>query len=66
MNPRERILVSLAVMIDGSDAVLYLENDKHRGLELGRIAKELVDMPIDIRTSLVGTLMRKAIFDLSL
>jgi hypothetical protein len=57
---REQALVCIAVMIDGHDAVDYLQNDRDRAVALSRVAKDLASLEPELRLPLLGTLLRNA------
>ena len=60
----ERALVSIAVLLDGFDASDYLSCDADRRIALMRAARELAELPPELRMPLVGTLLRAAVRDL--
>jgi hypothetical protein len=61
LNPRERALVAVAVLVDGSDSQLYLESDLDRSEQLKRAAEELCSLEVDARVAFVGTALRLAL-----
>jgi hypothetical protein len=61
----DRARVAIAVLVDGSDAPLYLLNDAVRGDELRQAAEELLAMELDIRFPFVGTMLRLALEEAS-
>ncbi len=61
LGGRERAIVAVAVLLDGHDAADYLSSDKERRTPLSRAAKDLADLPPDLRLPLVGTLLREAV-----
>lgn len=65
LSARDRVLVGIAVLLDGHDAIEMLKSDKEKKNLLCRAAKELVDLPIDLRLPLCGTLMRTAMEELA-
>jgi len=65
LTPRQRALVSLAVLLDGIEGATYLENDSVSGPLLKRAAQELVKQPPELRLPLVGTLLRMALEETS-
>ena len=64
LSVREQALVLIAVLLDGHDAVDYLGSDKDRAIALARAAKDVADLPPDVRLPLAGTLLRTALDDL--
>ena len=65
LGTREKALVAVAVLLDGHDAADFLKNDKERATALSRAAKDLAELPPELRLPLVGTLLRAAVKDLS-
>ncbi len=61
LNPREKAVVAIGVLLDGHDASDYLSSDKERSLALSRAAKDLAELPPDLRMPLVGSLLRKVL-----
>jgi hypothetical protein len=61
LQPYDRARVSIAVLIDGGDAPIYLLNDSVRGEELRQAAEELLAMELDVRFPFVGTMLRLAL-----
>ena len=61
LQPYDRARVAVAVLLDGSDAPLYLVNDAVRGEQLRAAAEELLAMELDIRFPFVGTMLRLAL-----
>lgn len=58
---RYRCLVAMAVLIDGSEAVTYLENDANYGPSLARAAADLSGLEPELRMGYVGTLLRSSL-----
>lgn len=61
LSARERALVAVAVLIDGSDSRRYLEFDAKIGSQLGSAADELCALEVDARMAFVGTALRLAL-----
>jgi hypothetical protein len=61
LDPIDRALVAVAVLIDGSDASLYLDGDADRSQELKQAVEELCRLEIDGRLAFVGTVLRLAL-----
>lgn len=57
----EKLLVAVAVLLDGHDAPDYLVADEACGLRLSRAAKDIAELPPDIRMPLLGTLIRELV-----
>jgi hypothetical protein len=64
LTASERILVAIAVLVDGNDAATYLEYDEQRGPELRAAAQELARIELDTRLPYVGTMLRMALDEL--
>ena len=60
----ERALVAVAVLLDGREASVYLENDVQYGTALKRASADLAAMEPELRMPYVGTLLRAALQDL--
>jgi hypothetical protein len=61
LDPRDRALVAVAVLIDGNDAATFLECDAEKADQLRRAADELSALEIDARLAFVGTALRLAL-----
>lgn len=61
LEDSEKLLVAVAVLLDGHDAPDYLVADETRGVRLAKAAKDLAELPPDIRMPLLGTLVREII-----
>ena len=61
LSPREQALVAMAVLIDGHDAVECLSTDRDRHLALTRAAKDLAELPPDLKLPLAGIVLRQAL-----
>lgn len=58
---RQRAIVAIAVLLDGLEAVDYLQNDPEYGAGLVRASSDLVKLAPDLRLPFVGTLLRRAL-----
>jgi len=61
LSSRERALVAVAVLVDGSDSRLYLACDAEKGEQLKMAAEELCSLEVDARLAFVGTALRLAL-----
>lgn len=61
LSPRDRALVAVAVLVDGSDSKLYLDCDADRAEQLKKAAEELCSLEVDARVAFVGTVLRLAL-----
>lgn len=61
LNADEQALVAMAVLLDGHDSTEFLLSEKKRGAALSKAAQDLLSLPIDLRLSLSGTLLRQAL-----
>lgn len=61
LSPRNRALVAVAVLVDGSEAKVYLDFDLDTSEQLKRAAEELCALEIDARVAFVGTVLRLAL-----
>lgn len=61
LSSEDKALVAIAVLLDGSDAPLYLSNDGTNGALLAGAAGSLAELDPDTRMPLLGTLLRMAI-----
>ena len=64
LSTREQAVVAVALLLDGHDAPDYLGSDKERSVALSRAAKDIAELPLDLRLPLVGTLLRAALQEL--
>jgi len=64
LSARQRALVAMAVLLDGFEAVSYLETDSQLGEPLGRISTELAQMEPELRMALLGVSLREALEEL--
>lgn len=65
LSERDRVLVAIAVLIDGREAETYLENDAVNSKALTRAAEHVAAQPPELRMPLLGTTIRSAIKQLS-
>ena len=61
LSAHERALVAVAVLLDGREASVYLENDAQHGQALERAAADLASMEVDLRMPYAGTVLRAAL-----
>lgn len=61
LPPRQRALVALAVLLDGREGSIYLENDALNGAALSRAAGDLAMLDLELRLPFVGTMFRSAV-----
>lgn len=61
LSPSARALVAMAVLLDGREAALYLENDAQQGASLKRAADDLSALEVELRMAYVGTMLRAAL-----
>lgn len=64
LSPRHRALVAIAVLIDGHEGALYLENDAQHGHALKRAADELASLEVELRMPYVGSLLRNSLLEI--
>lgn len=65
LSAEQRALVAVAVLLDGREAGMYLENDAVNGAGLKRAALDLAGVAPELRMPLVGTLLRDALEELA-
>jgi hypothetical protein len=51
----------LAVLLDGRDGSVFLENDALNGPALARAAADLSSLELELRVPFAGTLLRQAL-----
>jgi hypothetical protein len=61
LSPKDRALVAVAVLVDGSDSKIYLESDSEKAEQLKLAAEQLCELEIDARVAFVGTVLRLAL-----
>ncbi|MCC6954507.1 MAG: hypothetical protein IT290_10345 [Deltaproteobacteria bacterium] len=64
LGMKERALVAVGVLLDGHDAADFLVSDKERHLALTRAARDLAELPPDLRMPLLGSLLRRTLDEL--
>lgn len=64
LSARLRALVAVAVLLDGREASLFLENDQHHGEALKRAALDLAAVEPELRMPFAGTMLRTALDEL--
>ena len=64
LGSRERALVAIGVLLDGRDTLEYLSFDRERRMALVRAAEDLIELGVELRIPLAGTLLRKALDEL--
>lgn len=60
LSPKDRVLVIMAVLIDGHEAEAFFNLDPSQAY-LGRAATELLKLPVEIRAPLLGSILRREI-----
>ena len=61
---KQRALVAVAVLLDGRDAAVYLENDSESGAVLKRAAEDLAAQSLDLRVQLAATAYRSSLLEI--
>lgn len=61
LSARDRALVAVAVLVDGSDSKMYLDLDRDKSEQLRQAVEELCALEIDARVAFVGTVLRLAL-----
>lgn len=61
LSAAERALVAVAVLLDGREAAVYLENDAQHGQALERAASDLASVEVELRMPYAGTILRSAL-----
>lgn len=64
LEPYERAIVAIAVLLDGHDAGQFLRYDADRGDELRSAANELFALAPELRLPFMGTVLRRALEEL--
>lgn len=64
LTARQRALVAIAVLLDGREAMSYLEASSDGTDELRLVAGDLARIAPELRMPLVGTLLRMALKEL--
>jgi hypothetical protein len=58
LSELEQALVAVGTLLDGRDAQEIFKYDEDRGAKLSRAAKDLSEIPLDLRFPLAGTFIR--------
>ena len=66
LNSEERALICFALLLDGHEALAYLENDPHFSSKLKEPLTRLAELQADLRIPYVGSILRRALDELSL
>lgn len=61
LSTRDRIIVAMSVLLDGFEAIDYLKVRFENRDSLIHAASEILNIPYDVRSPLLGTLLRCAI-----
>jgi len=61
LSPRLRALVAAAVLLDGREAAVFLENDAVNGAALSRAAGDLAAQDLELRMPFAATMLRQAL-----
>ena len=64
LSSQHRALVAVAVLLDGREAMMYLENDAENGQALKKAAHELSSQDSDFRMPYAGSALRRALEEL--
>jgi len=64
LSAHQRAMVAIAVLLDGHEAELYLDNDSLAGEELAKAAKDFVVASPEFRNILAGDALRRALEEL--
>ncbi len=64
LAPRQRVLVAMAVLLDGREASGYLKFDAVSGTALSKAADDLAAQPPELRMPFCGSALRQALRDL--
>lgn len=64
LSARHRAIVAVAVLLDGREAISYLETSGEDGPALRAAAADISQMAPEVRMPLVGTLLRMALKEL--
>lgn len=65
LPPKHKALVAIAVLLDGREAGVYLEQDAIFGESLRDAALELADHDPELRMAYVGTVLRHALSEIA-
>lgn len=61
LSDDEQVLLAIAVLLDGFEAQVYLENDAHKGKVYSEVLQEICSQPVDVRIAYCGTQLRLAL-----
>lgn len=61
LPPRQRAVVALAVLLDGREGAMFLENDSLLGPALSRAAMDLSGFELELRLPFAGTMLRQSL-----
>jgi hypothetical protein len=61
LTPEMRAQICIAVLLDGSEAHVFLENDAISGEQLSSLADSLAAESAELRIPLLGTLLRESL-----
>jgi hypothetical protein len=64
LNNKERALICFALLLDGQEALAYLENDPSYSRKLKEPLTRIAELQADIRIPYVGSLLRRALNEL--
>lgn len=65
MSAKNRALVALGLLMDGSNAAYVLSHDLSLGEHYQKVCEELNSLEAELRLPLLGTLLRQALLDLN-
>ena len=64
LNNKERALICMALLLDGHEALAYLENDPAYSAKLKEPLTRLAELQADVRIPYIGSLLRRALNEL--
>lgn len=64
LSAKDRLLVSIAILLDGREAATYLASDSVNGAGLKKAALDVAGIEPELRMPLVGTWLRQALSEL--
>lgn len=64
LSAKDRLLVSIAILLDGREASTYLASDSVNGAGLKKAALDVAAIEPELRMPLVGTWLRQALSEL--
>jgi hypothetical protein len=65
LSAADRALVAVAVLMDGNDALVYLECDDKNGEKLRLAAQEIAALELALRMPFAGTQLRLALDEIT-